>query len=266
MSVSRLAELFRTSRAEGQAVFMPFLTAGLPDMNSRVVAFQAMADAGADAFEVGIPYADPLMDGPTIQEASDRARAGGTTLSNGLELAGDVSGATGKPVIVMTYVNPILAMGVDDFMARAAEVGAVAVIIADLPFEESQPFAEAAANHDVGLAQFVAPTTPEQRVRDIAASEPAFGYAVADMGVTGERSDASDHSEGVIRLIRSISSVPIVVGVGISNPQQAAAAASIADGVIVGSAIVRVVLDQPGDMEALSAKVSELADAVHSHR
>ena len=242
---------------------MPFLTAGLPTIETSVDRFKTMADAGADAFEIGIPYADPLMDGPTIQTASDLARSRGTTMTTGIELTKSVVDATGKPAIVMTYVNPILAMGTDAFMANVAAAGAVAVIVADLPFEESAPFSAAAKQHGLGLAQFVAPTTPESRVRAITASDPAFVYAVAEIGVTGERTDASSHIGELIRLIRSISTVPIVLGVGISTPDQAKAASQDADGVIVGSAIVRVVLDHPDDLGALSEKVSSLAKAVH---
>jgi tryptophan synthase alpha chain len=244
---------------------MPFLTAGLPTIESSVERFSTMAEAGADAFEIGIPYADPLMDGPTIQRASELARSRGTTMTTGLELTKRVVETTGKPAIVMTYVNPILAMGTDVFMAQAAAAGAVAIIVADLPFEESAPFAAVAKKHGLGLAQFVAPTTPESRVRDIVSSEPPFVYAIADMGVTGERSDASSHTGDLIRLIRSISSVPIVLGVGISTPDQAREAGQNADGVIVGSAIVRVVLDQPDDLEALAKKTSALATAVHGN-
>lgn len=258
-----MSDAFTAGRSEGRAVFMPFLTAGLPTIESSVERFQTMADAGADAFEVGIPYADPLMDGPTIQEASEQARVGGVTMSVGLDLVGQIVTRTGKPVIVMTYVNPVLAMGIDNFMSQVAEAGGSAAIIADLPFEESEPFADSARKHDLGLALFVAPTTPEERVREIAAAAPAFIYGVADMGVTGERVAASSHLDDLIRLVRSISQVPIVLGVGISTPEQAAAAAASADGVIVGSAIVRVVLEQPDDLVAFRDKVASLAQAVH---
>ncbi len=258
-----LKEAFASARAEGRAVFMPFLTAGLPSIETSVDRFVAMAAAGADAFEVGIPYADPLMDGPTIQKASELARERGMTMSLGIDLVRSVASETDKPVIVMTYVNPVLSMGIDHFMGSVATAGAAGVIIADLPFEESAPFSAAAAGHDIGLALFVAPTTPEQRVREIAASNPAFIYGVAEMGVTGERADAGHHIDALIRLVRSISQVPIVLGVGISTPDQAAEAAKLADGVIVGSAIVRIVLEQPDDLEALTTTVSSLAAAVH---
>lgn len=263
LGFSDLQDTFAAARAEGRAVFMPFLTAGLPTIETSVERFVAMADAGADAFEVGIPYADPLMDGPTVQEASELSRERGMTMSIGLDLVRQVAALTGKPVIVMTYVNPVLTMGVDGFMQAVSEAGAAGVIIADLPFEESEPFSKSAGEHDVGLALFVAPTTPEERVRAIAASQPAFIYGVAEMGVTGERADGSGHIEGLIRLVRSISQVPIVLGVGISTPDQAAKAGELADGVIVGSAIVRIVLEQPDDLDIFTTTVSSLAKAVH---
>ena len=259
MSGQALARMFATARQDGRAVFMPFMTAGLPDAEGSVQVFQQLAAAGADAFELGIPYSDPLMDGEVIQAASTRARDAGMTFLGGLELAGRVAEATGKPVIVMTYVNPILQAGADAFAAEAAALGISGVIVADVPYEEALSIKAALDERDVGMALFAAPTTDERRLRAIADASPAFIYAVADLGVTGRREEVSGHLEGLVRRIRAVTSIPVVLGVGISTPEQAGAAARLADGVIVGSALVSEVLEHGAPISGAG-----FAAAVHS--
>ncbi len=259
MSGLALAAMFASAREEGRPVFMPFMTAGLPDADQSVAVFERLADAGADAFELGIPYSDPLMDGSVIQAASARARDLGMTFLGGLRLAGRVVEATDKPVIVMTYVNPILQAGVETFAAEAAALGVAGVIVADVPYEESLAIKAALDEHGVGMALFAAPTTNETRLRAIASAEPAFIYAVADMGVTGIRTETSTHLEDLVRRIRAVTSIPIVLGVGISTPDQAKTAAGLADGVIVGSALVAEVLEG-----GLTPSAAAFADAVHA--
>jgi len=258
MSVAALSEMFAAARAAGRPVFMPFMTAGIPDQERSLAVFEQLAAAGADAFELGIPYSDPLMDGAVIQAASARALDGGMTFLGGLELAGRVADATGKPIIVMTYVNPILQAGPEAFAAEAAALGIAGVIIADVPFEEAASIKDALAEHGVGLALFAAPTTDESRLRAIVEAQPTFIYAVADLGVTGRRARVSGHLEGLVRRIRAVTSIPVVLGVGISTPDQAAAAAGLADGVIVGSALVSEVLESGS-----AASGSAFAEAVH---
>lgn len=261
MSGSALGDMFRAARQEGRPVFMPFMTAGIPSRDRSVAVFQELAAAGADAFELGIPYSDPLMDGAVIQAASARALDAGMTFLDGLQLAGAVASTTGKPVIVMTYVNPILQAGPETFAAEAAALGIAGVIIADVPFEEAKPIQSALAEHGVGLALFVAPTTSEERLRAIAEAEPTFIYAVADLGVTGRRDEVSGHLAELVRRIRAITSIPVVLGVGISSPEQAGLAAGLADGVIVGSALVAEVLDTGSPSTARA-----FAEAVHQAR
>jgi tryptophan synthase alpha chain len=224
-----------------------------------------MAEAGADAFEVGIPYADPLMDGPTIQVAGERALAAGSGVEVSLEILADVVARTGKPAVVMTYVNPILRMGIDTFADRVAGAGASGVIVADLPVDEAGVFATAFRERGIGLVLFVAPTTTESRLAQVIDAKPPFVYGIADLGVTGERSAASTHVGGLVSRIRRHSDVPVVVGVGISTPDHARLAASEADGVIVGSALVRRVLtaaDAAAADAALRRTVRDLAFAV----
>ena len=261
----RLASLFAEARAQDRAVLLPYLTAGLPSIEESPGLFAAMAEAGADGFEVGIPYADPLMDGPVIMEAGERALASGVTVDRALDIVRSVVEETGKPVVVMTYVNPVLRRGIDDFFARVAAAGASGAILADLPADEASPFAEAAAAAGVGLVLFVAPTTGDDRLETVVDADPAFVYGVAEMGVTGERDDPSSNMDALSRRIRSRSDVPLVFGVGISTPDQARAAAQLGDGVIVGTAIVRRVLeaaDADAARASLAGYVRELAGAV----
>jgi tryptophan synthase alpha chain len=227
--------------------------------------FKVMAEAGADGFEVGIPYSDPLMDGAVIMEAGEVALAQGVTVAVALEVVGRVAQETGKPVLAMTYVNPVIRMGIDTFFGEVADAGACGVIIADLPANEAPPFLEAAREAGLGLSLFVAPTTDDVRLKAVLDADPSFVYGVAEVGVTGEREAASANIEVLEHRIRSYSQVPLVFGVGISTPEHASAAAQHGDGVIVGTAIVRKVLEARTAAEAESALadfVSELATAV----
>ncbi len=260
-----LEEIFRKASQENRAVLLPYLTAGLPDPISSLELFVAMAEAGADGFEVGIPYSDPLMDGPTIHEAGLAALRSGTSLGGGLEIAGAVAKETGKPVIAMSYVNPVLRIGIEKFATRSAELGISAVILADLPVDESAPFQEAFDAAGLGTVLFVAPTTGMERLRAVVQAEPVFLYGIAEVGVTGEREEASQRVGDLAASVRSVTDIPLVLGVGISTPDHAARAAAVADGVIVGSALVRRVLDAPdvaSATESLSSAVSDLAKAV----
>lgn len=253
------------ARAEGRGVLFPYLTAGIPTIEESIEIFAAMADAGADGFEIGIPYADPLMDGPVIMEAGERALATGITVEAALEVVSGVVERTGKPVLVMTYVNPVLRHGIEEFMAKAAAAGASGVILADLPVDESGPFAEAARSVGLGMVAFAAPTSGMERLGQVAALDPVFVYAVAEVGVTGERREASTRTGALADQIRSISDAPIVFGVGISTPEHAAAAAAAGDGVIVGTAIVRRVMEAPTSedaIESLTPFVEDLSRAV----
>lgn len=251
--------MFARARSEGRAVLMPYMMAGLPDIDGSVALFGAMAEAGADGFEVGIPYADPLMDGPVVMEAGERALERGVTVDRALEVVRRVVDGTGKPVLVMTYVNPVMRRGTSSFMDAAAAAGASGVILADLPPDEAAPFAEAATMAGIGMVQFAAPTTGAERLRAMAELDPVFVYAIAEVGVTGERTNASTRIEALAAGIRGVMDVPIVFGVGISTPEQAAAAARYGDGVIVGSAIVRRVLEA-SDSAAAKASVSALVE------
>ena len=227
--------------------------------------FEAME--AADGFEVGIPYADPLMDGPVIADAGRRSIEAGMTVRRAIGLVEEVAARTGKPAIVMTYTNPVLRYGADEFTAAIARAGAAGLIMADLPFEEAAPYLEAAQRHGVGMALFVAPTTSAERLGRIAAARPAFLYGVATLGVTGERESLATAAAALADRVRAATEVPLVLGVGISTAAQASAAGAIADGVIVGSALVRTVMEVSSPeqaAEALRQAVGALAAALRS--
>jgi len=257
--------MFAAAGAENRAALLPYMTSGLPDPASSLDLFKAMAEAGADGFEVGIPYSDPLMDGPTIHEAGLRALRAGATVDSSMALVEGIVATTGKPVVVMTYVNPVLAIGAEAFAARVAAAGGSGLIIADLPADESGSIAGACADAGIGLVLFVAPTTDDGRLAQVVAREPLFVYGVAELGVTGKRTAASAHAATLSRRIRAATDAPLVLGVGISTPEAAHEAAGVADGVIVGSALVRRVLDAESSaaaQDSLSAAVADLAAAV----
>jgi len=244
---------------------MPYMTAGLPTPAESAELFVAMAEAGADAFEVGIPYADPLMDGPLIQAAGDRALRAGSGAAVGLEILGEVVRRTDKPAVVMTYVNPVLRIGIGAFADAVEAAGGSGVIIADLPVDEAEPFADAMRKRDLGLVLFVAPTTTEPRLERVVAADPPFIYGIAEIGVTGERADASSHIGSLVARIRNHGDTPVVAGVGIATPVQARQVAAETDGVIVGTALVRRVMEAPDAATAgssLAGAVRELADAM----
>lgn len=261
----QFTKLFAAAAADNRGVLLPYMTAGLPDPTTSIDIFKAMADAGADGFEVGIPYSDPLMDGPTIHEAGLRSLRAGTTVNSSLGLVEQIVTATGKPVVVMTYVNPVLAIGIEEFTSRVAAAGGSGLIVADLPADESDEIAAACRAVEIGLVLFVAPTTDDARLADVVARDPLFVYGVAELGVTGKREQASSHAVLLSSRIRAATTAPLVLGVGISTPAAAHAAAEVADGVIVGSALVRRVLDAadaPGAASSVAAAVGELAAAM----
>lgn len=239
-----------------RTALLPYLTAGLPTPAISPDLFAAMAEAGADAFEIGIPYSDPLMDGPVIQQASSAALAAGTDLRQAMGVVEAVVGRTGRPALAMTYANVVFRTGPDEFCRRLAGAGASGLIVPDMPVEEAAPVREAAATHGLGMVLFVAPTSSDARIAAVAALDPVFIYGVAEMGVTGERAESSGRATELAARVRAATDVPLVLGVGISTASQAAAAGEVADGVIVGTAIVRRVLEA-ASAEAAASAVSE---------
>jgi tryptophan synthase alpha chain len=258
--VSRLAETFAAAKADGRATLVGYLPAGLtPDAT-----IAAMVESGVDAVEVGLPYSDPVIDGPVIQRAVDRALAAGTTPARVLRTVEAVA-RTGVPVLVMTYWNPIEQYGVDRFAADLAGAGGVGMITPDLPPEEAGPWLAAADKQSLDPVFLVAPSSTDERVARISALCRGFVYATSVMGVTGARAQTSVAAPGLVARVRQVSDLPVGVGLGVSNGDQAAEVAGYADGVIVGSAFVRAVLDADSDAgaaRAVGALAADLADGV----
>jgi tryptophan synthase alpha chain len=237
--VSQLGEALAASCREGRKCFLPYVTGGLPAAD--VPLLRGLEASGADAIEVGLPFSDPIMDGPVIQEASRRALEAGATPAGVLGLVREA--ALGIPVTLMTYLNPLLAYGEDRFVADASEAGASGLIVPDLPVDEAADWIGRCRARGVSLVLLAAPNTSPGRLGRIAQASDAFVYCVSTYGVTGARERLEGSAEGVVRALRRITEVPLMVGVGISSPAQALEACSFADGVVVGTALVQPLLE-----------------------
>jgi tryptophan synthase alpha chain len=252
-----LAEVFARSRSEDRAALIGYLPAGFPTPEESAALIIAMVDAGVDIIEVGLPYSDPLMDGPDIQAAVDMALRAGTTSDTVLDVVAQVSAAGGTPV-VMSYWNPIERYGVERFASRMAAAGGHGVITPDLTPEEAGPWIAATSGHGLDRIFLVAPSSTDTRIATVASVTSGFLYAASTMGVTGARSAVSSAAPELVRRSRALTDLPIAVGLGVSTGEQAREVAAYADGVIVGSAFVRRIL-QAGDHGAALAAVSALA-------
>jgi len=253
----RIAAAF--AACERRAALMPYLMGGFPDLDASRRIGEAAAAAGADMLELGIPFSDPLADGPVIHDAATRALAAG--VESVLEVAAALTPLL--PVIVMTYVNILLAAGVERFLERLATSGVSGLIVPDLPFEEADEVATAAAAAGVALVPLVAPTTPDQRLAQIGARAQGFVYVVSVTGTTGERTGEEQTLAPLLSRARAHSAVPVALGFGISTPAQAAAAADAgADGVIVGSRLVRAAGEESDGAAAVGRLVGEFAAAL----
>ena len=230
----RIADAFRNGKA-----FIPFITAGDPDLASTERFVLAMAEAGADLIEIGIPFSDPIAEGIVIQEADLRALAAGTTTDKVFDMVADLRKETQMPLVFMTYLNPVFHYGYEKFFARCQEVGIDGIIIPDMPFEEKGELDVIATAHGVDVISMIAPTS-EERIREIAGDAKGFIYVVSSLGVTGMRSEIKTDLPSILEAIRKVTKVPACVGFGIHSPEQAAKISEIADGVIVGSAIVKM--------------------------
>ncbi|HET6651527.1 MAG TPA: tryptophan synthase subunit alpha [Nocardioides sp.] len=258
------ATVFATARAEGRAALVGYLPAGFPDVDGGVEAMRVMVEHGCDAIEVGLPYSDPVMDGPTIQAAAQRALEGGVRTRDVLRTVEAVAD-TGAPVLVMTYWNPVERYGVDRFAADLAAAGGAGLITPDLVPDEAHAWVAAADKHDLDKVFLVAPSSTDERLALTAAACRGFVYATAVMGVTGARERTSDLAGPLVTRTKAFTDLPVAVGLGVSDGDQAAEVARHADGVIVGSAFVRVLLDAPdreAGLTALADLTRDLAEGV----
>jgi tryptophan synthase alpha chain len=249
----RLEAMLVVRRDAGHKLLVPYVTGGMDDQ--WLLTVEALAGAGADAIEVGIPFSDPMIDGPTIQEASLRALGRGTTPDGILADLGRID--VGIPLVVMTYYNLIYRAGHARIAGLMAESGVDGAIIPDLPLEELDPWAEAADHAGVATVLLVAPSTPAERIPRVCLRSRGFVYAVGRMGVTGEQSELADSARQVAERVVQATKLPVCVGIGVSTPQQAVDVCAVADGVVVGSALVRRLLEGAGP-EGAAAFVSSL--------
>ncbi len=256
---------FEKAKVDGRAALVGYLPAGFPDVDGGIDALRAMVDAGCDVIEVGLPYSDPVMDGPTIQAAAQQALDGGVRTTDVLRTVEAVA-ATGTPTVVMTYWNPVDRYGVERFAADLAGAGGAGLITPDLTPDSGGEWIAAADAHDLDKIFLVAPSSTDERIAMTTAACRGFVYATAVMGVTGARATTSELAGPLVARTRAHTDLPIGVGLGVSNGDQAAEVASYADGVIVGSAFVRALLDHPDDraagLRALTALTEDLAAGV----
>jgi len=232
--MSNIKNAFKNGKA-----FIGFVTGGDPNIEKTKEFVMEMIRAGADLVEIGIPFSDPIAEGPVIQEANNRALAAGATVEKLFSLVADLRKETGVPLVFLTYVNPVFHYSYDAFFKRCGNVGLDGIIIPDLPFEEQAPVLEAADKYGIDLISLIAPTS-EARIKEIAKNAKGFIYVVSSMGVTGIRSEITTDISSIIKTIKSVTEIPAAIGFGIHTPAQAAQMARIADGVIVGSAIVKI--------------------------
>jgi tryptophan synthase alpha chain len=259
--VERLAAAFERARAEGRAALMPYLMGGFPTLDDSLRIGEACAGAGADILELGVPYSDPLADGPVIHEAATRALAAGATLSGVLDVASALSPSI--PVVLMCYSNMVFALGAEAFVERLARTGASGLIVPDLPYEEAEQVLRACDAHGIALVPLVAPTTTDQRFEQIGKRARGFLYTVSVVGTTGERSALSERFAEIVARAKDSTRAPVALGFGISTPEHARQAADAgADGVIVGTRLVRAAAESHDPAGAVGEVVAELAGAL----
>jgi len=248
-SMSRMKECFRRLREGRKKCFVGFVTAGDPSLDRTVEVALDLEGAGVDILELGVPFSDPLADGPVIQRASERALRRGTTLAEVLKLVRRIRSRSEMPLLLFSYCNPLMRRGLDRLAGEAADLGIDGVLVTDLPPEEARTWLDVASAARLETVFLASPTSPEERLRLVVEASTGFVYALSRTGVTGERDHLSEEASPLVTRIRALSNKPVALGFGISNPEQVAAAAAVADGVVVGTALVRFLEEQPdGDI------------------
>ena len=235
--MSKISDAFKNGKA-----FIGFVTAGDPDLETSEKIMVKMAQAGCDLIEIGIPFSDPIAEGPVIQEANIRSLSQGTTTDKVFELTQKVSKQVDIPLVYMTYLNVLFKYGYDRFLEKAKNSGISGVIIPDMPFEEKEELQSVADTYGIDVISLIAPTS-ENRIKMIASQARGFIYEVSSLGVTGVRSEIKTDLEAITKAVREATNIPAAIGFGINTPEQAKKYAAVADGVIVGSAIVRIVAE-----------------------
>ncbi|MGK5729681.1 tryptophan synthase subunit alpha [Streptomyces sp. URMC 124] len=264
-NIALLSSVLAAAKAENRAALVGYLPAGFPTVDDGVRAVTAMLDGGCDVVEIGLPHSDPVLDGPVIQTADDIALRGGIKIVDVIRTVKEAHEITGAPVLCMTYWNPVDAYGPERFAADLAAAGGAGCILPDLPVEESEAWRKAAEQHGLATVFVVAPSSRDERLAKITAAGSGFVYAASLMGVTGTRESVGNEAQDLVRRTRAVTDLPVCVGLGVSNAAQAAEVAAFADGVIVGSAFVKRLLDAPdteAGLAAVRALAGELAEGV----
>jgi tryptophan synthase alpha chain len=259
--LERIASAFESSGKK--AALMPYLMGGYPDLKGSRDLGAALRGAGADVIELGVPFSDPLADGPVIQAAGEQALRAGATFDRVIdEVAAPLAGQV--PVVLMCYANPILTRGADVVTARLAAAGIAGLIVPDLPVDEARALRQSCDRDGIALVPLVAPTTPDDRIQQVAAAARGFVYVVSVTGVTGERDELPPELEAVVERVRAGAAVPVAVGFGVATCEQVRQVGAIADGVIIGSRLVRAVADGETVEEGISAAAAFLGEASQS--
>ncbi|WP_405492073.1 tryptophan synthase subunit alpha [Nocardia sp. NBC_00511] len=264
-NIALLTNTLAAAARADRAALVAYLPAGFPTVDGGIAAVTAVLDSGADILEIGLPHSDPILDGPVIQTAAEVALRGGVRIADVLRTVREAYAASGKPILVMTYWNPVQRYGIERFATELAAAGGAGCVLPDLPVQESERWREQAAAHDLATVFVVAPSTTGDRLAEITTAGSGFVYASALMGVTGTRTSGGGAAGTLVRRTKSTTDLPVCVGIGISDAGQAAEVAAFADGVIVGSALVRTLLDAPDEaagLAALRSLTTELSDSM----
>jgi tryptophan synthase alpha chain len=265
---SRIAAAFDRIRAEKRTGLVTYVTAGDPDMARSADILYALDRAGADVLEVGIPFSEPLADGPVIQRATERALAAGATASGVLDLVKRVRSTVNAPIVLFTYANPVLRMGVDVFGDRARDAGVDGVLVLDLPIEEAGGFRDAMVARDIDMIFLLSPTTTDARVKDAAKLGRGFLYGISRLGVTGARDTVADGAQALAARMRAATSLPIALGFGVSSPEHVRQIGTFADAAVVGSGLVGVIAEAGKSLELIErveSYVRWLRGDTHTH-
>ena len=250
--MSRIEQAFSRLRAENRTGLVTYVTAGDPSMAATADILQTLARSGADVLEVGVPFSDPLADGPVIQRATERALAAGATLGGVLDMLARVRDQIDAPIVIFSYANPILRMGLDGFARRAREAGVDGVLTLDVPPEEADEWRQRFGTAGIDTIFLLSPTTADDRIRRAAALGSGFLYGISRLGVTGARDEVADSAAELAARVRAATDMPLALGFGVSRPEHVRAIGDIADAAVVGSALVNVIAEQGGSPNLLA--------------
>ena len=260
--MSRMQGVFSELKEKNQKAFVAYITAGDPNLDATQEICNALSQSGVDVIELGVPFSDPLADGPTNQKASERALASGTNLSSILSTVKKLrDSGLETPIVLFSYLNPIYAMGYESFAEECKRVGVDGALVLDLPPEEAGQYIEVMRRQNIDTVFLASPTTTENRLKLINQESRGFVYYVSRTGVTGVQSDVSDTLDSEVSKVRALVSKPLIIGFGISNPEQAKQIGSLGDGIVIGSAIVKMVENYHNDIKTID-KISDFVNGV----